>query len=217
MGFYRMLCVVLIVLVLRLFIFPAYTEARNSNKINTPWTVISPLADKQPITKITKIRKQRASPLPSATPTPRPKDDQPLAETPKPSPVQNENSILFQVNQYRKKYGLSAVIENATVCAFARLRLGEVTQQFNHDGFQDRIKSSTLPYPGYERVTENLAKTVDYKNVVGLWSNSSGHAANMREDTPYACIASSGEYYVYEGWKPATNEESTSGKQVLVP
>ena len=189
-----------IVLVIRLFVFPAYTEARNNNRINASGTIISPLADKQPITKITKIISLPASPLPS--PTPSPKDDQPLAETPKPSPVQNENSILFQVNQYRKKYGLSAVIENATVCAFARLRLGEVTQQFNHDGFQNRIKSGTLPYPGYSRVTENLAKTSNSQNVVPLWINSPGHAANLHEDTPYVCIAKSGEYYVYEGWKP---------------
>jgi len=200
MGFYRMLCLVFIVLVIRLFVFPAYTEARNNNRINASGTIISPLADKQPITKITKIISLPASPLPS--PTPSPKDDQPLAETPKPSPVQNENSILFQVNQYRKKYGLSAVIENATVCAFARLRLGEVTQQFNHDGFQNRIKSGTLPYPGYSRVTENLAKTSNSQNVVPLWINSPGHAANLHEDTPYVCIAKSGEYYVYEGWKP---------------
>jgi len=191
---------VFIVLVIRLFVFPAYTEARNNNRINASGTIISPLADKQPITKITKIISLPASPLPS--PTPSPKDDQPLAETPKPSPVQNENSILFQVNQYRKKYGLSAVIENATVCAFARLRLGEVTQQFNHDGFQNRIKSGTLPYPGYSRVTENLAKTSNSQNVVPLWINSPGHAANLHEDTPYVCIAKSGEYYVYEGWKP---------------
>lgn len=184
----------LIVLVIRLFIFPAYSEARNNNRIDPARAFISPLADQQPITKLTKILPSYASPLPSVTPFP------------DPSPVKKGNSILDQVNQYRAKYGLNKVIENAAACAFARLRLEEVAQQFNHDGFQNRIKSGTLPYPDYSRVTENLAKTNASENVVPMWSNSPAHAANMREDTPYVCIARSGEYYVYEGWKPVLSK-----------
>ena len=185
-----------IVLVIRLFVFPAYTEARNNSRINPAWVFISPLADKQPITKITKIRKQLVSPVPSVTPTPHPQ----TSETPNQNP--NVVGLLNQVNQYRVQNGLRTVIENDTVCAFARVRVAEVRQNFDHNGFEDRIKSGTLPYPGYARVTENLAKTSEPENVVPMWINSPGHAANMREDTPYVCIVASGEYYVYEGWKP---------------
>jgi len=86
MGFYRLLCLVFIVLVIRLFVFPAYTEARNNSRINPAWVFISPLADKQPITKITKIRKIPATPKPTVFPTPTPTPSPTPSPAPTPTP-----------------------------------------------------------------------------------------------------------------------------------
>jgi uncharacterized protein YkwD len=106
------------------------------------------------------------------------------------------------INDYRKSQGLSAVKTDPYTCSFAKIRAQEITQGFNHDGFSNRITSHTLPYPTYHQVTENIAMTSDYKRVVTLWINSPGHAENMRRDTPYVCVESSGNYYAYEGWRP---------------
>lgn len=182
-----MLSIVLIVLVIRLYIFPVYTEARNNNKANKSWIIISPLADQSPITKITKTSPLLFSPVPSS-----------LASH---TPRAGTNGLLAQINAYRVEFGLGKVIENETVCAFARLRVREVAENFSHQGFQNRIAAGTLPYPSFSRVTENLAKTGRSENVVPMWIDSSGHAENMRADTPYVCVARFGEYYVYEGWK----------------
>ena len=106
------------------------------------------------------------------------------------------------INDYRRSQGLSEVRTDSNTCNFAKIRAQEITNGFNHDGFNNRISSKTLPYPGYQLVTENLARNSNYKNVVQSWINSPGHAENMRKDTPFVCVESSGDYYAYEGWKP---------------
>lgn len=111
-------------------------------------------------------------------------------------------TLLDQVNQYRLSKGLSAVKSDSYTCSFASLRAGEIVNAFNHDGFSNRIASHTLPYPSYHEVTENIAMTTNSNDVVTMWINSSGHAANMQKDTPFVCIEKVGNYYAYEGWKP---------------
>jgi uncharacterized protein YkwD len=106
------------------------------------------------------------------------------------------------INVYRSSQGLSSVQADKNTCDFAATRAQEIVGNFNHDGFQNRINTHTLPYPSYHMVTENIAMTSNYQDVVNMWINSPGHAANMRADTPYVCVAKSGNYYAYEGWKP---------------
>lgn len=163
----------------------------------------------------TPLPKATASPTPAATPlpilTPRP------SATPSPAPTgapivtpssalinygDQTDYFLEQINNYRRSQGLSPVQPDPYTCNFAAIRAQEITTAFNHNGFNKRISSKSLPYPGYHYVTENLAHNSDYKNVVSTWINSPGHAANMRADTPFACVKSSGDYYAYEGWKP---------------
>lgn len=92
---------------------------------------------------------------------------------------------MQKINDYRSSQGLSSVKTDKYTCDFAKIRAEEITHAFNHDGFRSRIDSHTLPYPTYHQVAENIAMTSDYKDVVTMWINSPGHAANMRLDTPY--------------------------------
>jgi uncharacterized protein YkwD len=59
-----------------------------------------------------------------------------------------------------------------------------------------------MPYAKWSAITENIAMTSNYGDVVTMWKNSSGHAANMRADTPFVCVMQNGNYYAYEGMKP---------------
>lgn len=138
-------------------------------------------------------------PTPTATRTPTPTKSQPLA-----APVTSsaQGFIMNAINDYRKSQGLSEVKIDKYTCDFAKTRAQEITSAFNHNGFRERIDGKSLPYPGYSSVTENIAMTSDYKKVVEMWINSSGHAENMRKDTPFVCVEQSGNYYAYEGWKP---------------
>lgn len=113
-----------------------------------------------------------------------------------------QSPIMTAINQYRKEKGLPAVTMNAATCAFARTRATEITKTFSHSGFDARIAAGTLPYTHYSLVTENIAQTSDFRRVVPMWINSPGHAKNMREDTPFVCVESSGNFFTYEGWKP---------------
>lgn len=110
--------------------------------------------------------------------------------------------IMDAINEYRTSQGLSPVQINDATCNFAKTRAQEVINNFNHDGFNERIQNHTLPYPNYSLVTENIAETSNFQEVVRMWQNSPAHAANMRADTPYVCVENSGDYYAYEGWKP---------------
>jgi uncharacterized protein YkwD len=115
---------------------------------------------------------------------------------------EKQQFIMNAINDYRHQNGLSDVHAEHYTCDFAQTRAQEIVANFNHDGFTKRMESRTLPYPGYTQITENIAMTGDYHQVVQMWINSPGHAENMRKDTPNVCVASSGDYYAYEGWKP---------------
>jgi len=109
---------------------------------------------------------------------------------------------MNQINAYRASQGLSSVQTSDQTCNFASIRAKEISTSFNHDGFNQRISSKTLPYTSWSKVTENIAMTSDYKSVVSMWQNSAGHAANMRAETPYVCVVQNGNYYAYEGMRP---------------
>lgn len=110
--------------------------------------------------------------------------------------------IMSEINKYRTSQGLGSVQTSGPTCSFAATRAHEIATSFNHDGFNNRINSKTLPYSSWSSVTENIAQTSDYKQVVSMWANSVGHAANMRADTPYVCVVQNGSFFAYEGMKP---------------
>ncbi len=110
--------------------------------------------------------------------------------------------VIQGINTYRASQGLGAVRTSAETCAFAATRAQEINGSFSHDGFQSRADNKSLPYSSWSGITENIAMTSDYKNVVDMWANSPGHAANMRADTPYVCVRQNGNYFAYEGMKP---------------
>jgi uncharacterized protein YkwD len=113
------------------------------------------------------------------------------------APIGNaEEYIMNAINDYRKSQGLPGVSPNRETCDFAKKRAQELASNFSHDGFRP------YPYASFSKVTENIAMNSDYTKVISNWIASSGHAANMREDTPYVCVSKNGNYYAYEGWKP---------------
>ena len=109
---------------------------------------------------------------------------------------------MNQINDFRSSKGLSPLSTDGYTCAFATLRAGEITGSFNHDGFTSRINSGSLPYPSYSNVAENIAMNSDQNAVVQGWIDSPGHNENMSKDVPYGCVGNSGNYFVFEAWRP---------------
>ncbi len=152
-----------------------------------------------------------SSPIPTPTPTPIYETSvTPVAVTTSVAPTSSlggkseniQDYILQKINEYRASQGLYKVQTDPYTCNFAKLRAEEISRSFNHDGFRRRIEDNSLPYPSYTKVTENIAMTSDYTQVVNMWIASSGHAENMRQDTPYVCIGQMENYFTYEGWRP---------------
>ncbi len=143
-----------------------------------------------------------SNPSPTSTLTPTPSigiKKARLAPNPSFSPL---NYILDEINSYRQTKGLSRVSSNTETCSFAKVRAEEISNSFTHDGFNKRVTDKNLPYPSYQEVTENIAYNTDYTDVVKRWIASPGHEENMRKDTPFICVARSGDYYAFEGWRP---------------
>lgn len=112
------------------------------------------------------------------------------------------NSLIDQINKFRSSNGKSSISENNDVCSFASTRASEIVNNFNHDGFSNRANSKTLPYPNYSEVAENIAMNGDVSKVVPGWIDSPGHRENLLKELPFGCVKNSGNYYVYEAWKP---------------
>lgn len=148
----------------------------------------------------------RPSPTPSTSPRTSPRATQFASSSPSPAASTTSDSvktyIMQKINEYRNSKGLKNVQTDSYTCDFAKVRAKEITTNFTHDGFESRIAQKSLPYPSYRLITENIAMTQDYRDVVSLWINSPSHAANMEKDTPYVCVERSGNYFAYEGWKP---------------
>ncbi len=162
---------------------PTQTPTPTLRPIRTPTPTLKPI--KTPTLIPTKVPTIQATPSLTMT-----------------SSLSFQDFIMSEINEYRRSQGLSIVKTHSSTCAFAKTRAKEIATSFNHDGFRDRINNKTLPYPSYSSITENIAMTSDYKQVVTMWKNSSGHAENMRKDTPFVCVEREGNYYAYEGWKP---------------
>ena len=167
-------------------------------------SLITPTPTLKPSATPTPILKPTATPTPTAKPTPTPT----IGTTPTPTTTSPTSSdpikdyIMQKINEFRASQGKGSVTTDKYTCDFAKVRAQEISNSFNHDGFSNRINNHTLPYPSYHEVTENIAMTSDYKEVVTMWANSPGHAENMRADTPYVCVEKFGDYYSYEGWRP---------------
>ncbi|SRR6266568_2128097 len=147
--------------------------------------------------------------LAAATQAPTPQLTQPPVPDNKQNDSQNSPAladvstfILKGVNEYRASLGLSPVKSSAQTCSFATTRAQEIVKGFTHDGFYNRVNNHTIPYASWSHAVENIAQAPDYKEVVTLWKKSPGHAANMRDNTPYVCIKQYGSYYAYEGMRP---------------
>jgi uncharacterized protein YkwD len=149
-----------------------------------------------------------APPLPSPAVSPLPAE---LPETPLTlsrqtsqlsSSMNIQNYIMKQINDYRKSLNIPEVNTDPHTCAFAKIRAEEISRDFSHSGFNKRISENSLPYPNFTQITENIALNSNYQDVVPQWISSSGHAENMRRDTPFVCVEKYGNYFAYEGFKP---------------
>ena len=151
------------------------------------------------------------SPTPTftLTPTPTPKPSASPTKTKEDSstdilvyPYKTTVDLLQQVNSFRVGKGLSPLTANPETCFFAKTRVHEISSNFSHDGFYQRIDSKTLPYPSWSEVAENIAVNPDPTQVVPGWINSPGHNENLSKNVPFGCVVNTGHYYVFEAWAP---------------
>lgn len=120
---------------------------------------------------------------PVPTSTPEPKQEPTL--TPIPFQGLNSDKLWSLIQEWRQSQGLSPYIKDQRLCKIAELRAPEVNaEKIPHAGFLQRY--STYPYVlseniVYDSISENLA--------FDKWLNSASHAATLRANYIYSCVA----------------------------
>lgn len=118
------------------------------------------------------------------------------------SPSSSPGGLLIaEINNFRSTKELSPVSTRSDVCDFAQIRAKEISQNFNHDGFSNRLSSNSLPF-SYTEIAENIAMNSDEKSAFQSWVDSGPHNANMQKNTPFVCVGREGNYYAYVGIRP---------------
>lgn len=111
----------------------------------------------------------------------------------------SNDSILYNINEFRSLYGLSSLSKNETLCKLANTRAEEIRTDWSHGQFQTELNN----IDGMEgEFYENLARTFEPKDVVWAWSMStmSHREAMLIPDMKYGCVAQIGDYYAFEGY-----------------
>ena len=109
-------------------------------------------------------------------------------QAPSPKTTDTSTNFIDQINKLRKKHDLPPVHKDKETCDFAQTRAEEITKNFSHDGFIERMENNSLPYKTYTFATENIQMNNDKSTVVDLWINSTDHKKNLLADTPELCI-----------------------------
>lgn len=120
--------------------------------------------------------------------------EQTLEQTPEQTPEEDTDSsqgdyasqVVALVNAERAKYGLSALKVDSRVQRAAQVRAAETVQSFSHTRPNGSSFSTALTEAGvsYTRSGENIAYGQSTpQQVVQAWMNSSGHRANILNES----------------------------------
>ena len=133
---------------------------------------------------------------PEETPdnTPQQPDDNRPEQTPEQTPEEDNDSsqgdyasqVVALVNAERAKYGLSALKVDSRVQQATQVRAAETVQSFSHTRPNGSSFSTALTEAGvsYTRSGENIAYGQSTpQQVVQAWMNSSGHRANILNES----------------------------------
>ena len=126
--------------------------------------------------------------------TPQQPDDNRPEQTPEQTPEEDGDSsqgdyasqVVALVNAERAKYGLSALKVDSRVQQAAQVRAAETVQSFSHTRPNGSSFSTALTEAGvsYTRSGENIAYGQSTpQQVVQAWMNSSGHRANILNES----------------------------------
>jgi uncharacterized protein YkwD len=115
-----------------------------------------------------------------------------------------ERSVFRQINNYRKKKGLSLLSSNATITRQARQHSQDMADSrvLSHDGFNSRVDTIGESI-SYRSAAENVAYNMGYsapdQQAVEGWIKSTGHRKNIEGNYNLTGIGvaknARGEYY----------------------
>ena len=110
--------------------------------------------------------------------------------TPKPKKLDG-NRLFNLVNDYRAKNGLKQLAIYPPLCEFAKIRAGQIKNDWSHSGYDQAAADGELfktICPDCAKVGENLAK--DYPTeeaVLQAWIASPYHKGNLDGDWDWGC------------------------------
>lgn len=100
----------------------------------------------------------------------------------------NEQELWTLIGNYKQENGLQIPIKDEGLCTVARMRLGQISEDWSHDGFRQDWKWS-ITANRFTQMAENLAKEqTDAYSVLNGWKNSKTHNDVLMLNRLYACV-----------------------------
>lgn len=120
-----------------------------------------------------------------------------LSPTPTPLPLTAEQ-LMHTINAWRYAQGLQPYTKNDLLCNAAQIRVKEIQKDWSHAGFSIHLCGEIRCY-----IAENLVRgfpsaASSIPLILDAWLASASHAANLKANYQYSCIACENGHCVQE-------------------
>ena len=115
--------------------------------------------------------------------------------TPAPYGPLSKEKLWYLIQEWRKSDdckpgGCEPYYEDSRLCVVAEDRVDD--PEDNHDGFYEKVKSDYYGFGVGITLSENKTGGYSEEDMLKKWLNSPSHAAALREDYKYSCVAVDG-------------------------
>lgn len=116
-----------------------------------------------------------------------PKNELVVCNTPQEPRYIDEQELWTLIGNYKQKNSLQIPIKDESLCTIAKMRLGVIARDFNHDGF---LKYHWMEQMAdYTNISENLAMYVtDANQTLNAWIASPKHNEILLKNHPRNCV-----------------------------
>jgi len=143
---------------------------------------------------------------PSATPTPNPTSTpfptNPPTPSPRPNVTPRSNSLLSQVNGFRRRENLPLLVSDSKLCSIAKERVEYLARRGgldNHEGYRNYHSNLQQSFhQWWETLFFASPPKVSHDVVFSFWANSPGHKQALLSTATYGCGAEKDGYAVFE-------------------
>lgn len=111
----------------------------------------------------------------------------------------NSDKLWIDIQQWRVSQGLPQYIKDPKLCDIADKRAPEIVKEENNNTPHAGFDKTIAPYGnGKIAFAENNTGALSEQDALDRWLHSASHAATLRHDYKYSCVATDGKQHAVE-------------------